>query len=586
MQSLRSRLFLMLLLLIILPYFIIVLIIYHNSLSSIEQQELEEGRDTLAKSAEDLTKHFNRIIELPYALYNSPNILQVYEKGFTQNIDEQLTAFEKTMETFSVTQPELRQIRFYFHQGQTSLTLYNASISAPKEQTDLHQQPPFKELYESNDNYVLESPRALENYDNTAIIPGSDHTMVVPLHHKVINVLNGKFLGFLTIDLELSSFLPYIQHLISHPSDQVYLINDKDEIIYSNKADEIGQVQKVRNFSLDKAVLEKDLAAPLLDWKLVKIVSKEALVQEANQAVYINVLLGLGVVLMGVLMILIISRIITKPLSELSKQVQKIKSGGGEISVDSKYNDEIWYLSTQMQQMLQRIQTHINREYKLELELKKSEYRLLKSQVNPHFLFNALQTIGAVALRSNNLKVYKLIISLSGLMRYSLNADHFVKVREEYAYIQSYLHLQKERFGDDVKVEIEVEEGIMDLMIPSMIIQPLVENYFKHSFEAGYDAATLRIIGRRKEEFVEFHVSNDGAPVEEKKLQAMTGYIYGKSKADGPYKSGVGLKNIYDRLILHYGKEASMKFGSSNGKGFYIQITLPLTRKETLSERG
>ena len=111
---------------------------------------------------------------------------------------------------------------------------------------------------------------------------------------------------------------------------------------------------------------------------------------------------------------------------------------------DIRREDEIGHLERHIKDMMNRINLHIDREYKLELENRKNQHRALKSQINPHFLFNALQSIGAVAMLSEAPKVYRLVTSLSKMMRYSIRVDQQATVRSEIAYVKAYLNLQEE----------------------------------------------------------------------------------------------------------------------------------------------
>lgn len=243
---------------------------------------------------------------------------------------------------------------------------------------------------------------------------------------------------------------------------------------------------------------------------------------------------------------------------------------------DDDRDDEIGHLESHMKDMMNRINSHIDREYKLEIKNRKNQFRALKSQINPHFLFNALQSIGAVALRSNAPKVYQLITSLSRMMRYSLQADQWVRVRDEADYTKAYLSLQSERFGETVSYSVEIDESIMDMTIPSMILQPLAENFFKHTYEDGYSSANLSIIGGKSGDYLHFLVENDGPGIAPDELQALRNNIC-KPPYEGTYShEHIGLKNIRDRLLLRYGPGAEFNVDSKNGKGFSVSMKIPI----------
>lgn len=325
-------------------------------------------------------------------------------------------------------------------------------------------------------------------------------------------------------------------------------------------------------------------------WKLIKVMSSQALYEDVRKTAYTNILVGIGVGILGLLMIGIISNRITRPITRLSSKVRSIEGGNMNVPFDDTKSDEIGHLESHMKDMMNRINSHIDREYKLEIENRKNQFRALKSQVNPHFLFNALQSIGAVALRSNAPKVYQLLTSLSKMMRYSMQADQWVRVRDEAEYTKAYLSLQTERFGENVSYSVNIDESILDMTIPSMILQPLAENFFKHTYEEGYSNAHLSISGEKQGNDLCFTVENDGPGLTEEELQTLREHIY-TPPYEGTYShEHIGLKNIRDRLLLGYGSSAEMKVDSNDGQGVSVSMRIPIKTalgndKDLLQER-
>ncbi|MDW2879479.1 MULTISPECIES: sensor histidine kinase [Bacillaceae] len=581
MKSIRSRLFLMLLGFIIFPYFLLVIIIYTNTRSSVEDYEIGKSREELEKTRLNLEQYFTEIINWPYSLYSEPEVLRVFEQGSQDR--QAFHSFQESLKLISAARPEVRQLRFYFHQSREALTVYRSKLSAPKVRTSYLEEGPFQRLYLSRENYLIEQPGPIRNYNNAAIIPESDHTEVITVHHKVSNVLSGEFLGFLSMDIDVSSYSPLISSLSNTSGATVTLSDQEGRMMYASN---FGTRQASEDDG--KMVLSESLGEPLAGWRLSKSLSKEVLFMDAKKTALTNIWLGLGVGMLGIVMILVISHIITKPIIRLSEKVSAIEGGGIYVNLLTPRKDEIGHLEVHINEMLSRIQTHINREYKLEIESRKNQFQALKSQVNPHFLFNALQMIGAVALQSDAGQVYKLIISLSKMMRYSLGAGQWVYLREEMNYIEDYLTLQKERFGDDLHASIEADEEILSARIPSMILQPLVENYFKHSYEEGCQRGALLVKGESKGSAIQLTVQNTGASISQEKLRQLRKAISGSEIPDlhtEKESDGIGLKNIHDRLKLNYEGKASFTIDTMNGEGFRVTMLIPFLQSQREEER-
>jgi two-component system sensor histidine kinase YesM len=578
----------MLLLFIIIPYFLSVFFIYGYTINRVEQQALETSHGQMNKLSEELEQYFDDMVNLPYILYRNPDLFQVFNNDIEDSTYSNSIAMEKSIETFYLMRKEIRQVRFYLDKNQQSFTVYNAKVSAPKTKPDLLKQDSLKQLFNSNSKYMIEPPHQIENYNNAAIVPQSDDTMVLTIHHKIVDVLSNEFLGLITIDINLDLYARICNSLIQENEESVLLIDSNDRVMYASDSSLIGKsvpsnlLKRINSVGVDTdedIILSKTLSGPLNQWKLIKITPSQFLFNDARQTAYTNILVGIGVGILGLLMIGFVSYKITRPIKILSQKVRKIEGGNMNIPFDDKREDELGHLEKHMKEMMNRINLHIEREYKLEIENRKNQFRALKSQVNPHFLFNALQSIGAVALRSNSPNVYQLVISLSKMMRYSMRADQWVLVRDEVDYIKTYLSLQMVRFGNDINYSIKINESILNLTIPSMIIQPLVENFFKHCYEEGFYDAHLNIYGEFKGEILKLVVENDGSSMTLSELQSLRENIY-TAPYEGTYShEHIGLKNIHDRLVLNYGPKAGLEIETKQGQGFLVLLVIPLDSK-------
>jgi two-component system sensor histidine kinase YesM len=162
------------------------------------------------------------------------------------------------------------------------------------------------------------------------------------------------------------------------------------------------------------------------------------------------------------------------------------------------------------------------------------------------------------------------------MMRYSMQADQWGRVRDEAEYTKAYLSLQTERFGENLSYSVNIDESILDMTIPSMILQPLAENFFKHTYEEGYSNAHLSINGEKQGNDLCFTVENDGPGLTEEELQTLREHIY-TPPYEGTYShEHIGLKNIRDRLLLGYGPSAEMKVDSNDGLGFSVSMRIPI----------
>ncbi|AJY75888.1 cache domain-containing sensor histidine kinase [Paenibacillus beijingensis] len=590
MKSIRSRLLAMLLVFIIIPYFLSVLLIYCHTKQKAEQHELADSRDQIQKTAEDLEEYYEDLLDLPYILYRNPDLFRIFEKGFESAIYFNQLEIDKGMKTFYLMRREIRQIRIYIAKGEDSFTVYDAMVSPRKHQPEIMRQLAIRRLMGSKSNVLIEPPHRIQNYHRSANVPQSDKTMVLTIHHKMVDVLSNEVLGVVTIDFDLNRLADICSRITHGVDETVYLTDSNGYVMYASDPGLIGsrpdsQDQAAMLTSIGRGnpgdiVLSNKLTGALNDWQLTKFTSSRLLYRDARETAYSSMMVGGGMMLLGLIMVSIISDRITRPIRLLSRKIRRIEGGNMDVPFNSMGKDEIGHLERHIKEMMNRINTHIERQYKLEIENRTNQFRALKSQINPHFLYNALQSIGAVALRSHNPEVYRLITSLSKMMRYTIRGNQWTTVRKEIEHVEAYLLLQAERFRSDFQYTIAIEEALLDFRIPAMIIQPLVENFFKHGVEEGWHEAQLRIYAEMNNDRVTLAVENDGPGLADEPLRALRNKLYGIGHDESNADDHIGLKNIHDRLVLNYGWNAGIILESDNGQGFKVLLVIPVLSGE------
>lgn len=589
MKSIQSRLLIMLLVFIILPYFLSVLLIYGQTKENVERHELESSRDQMRQTSEDLEHYFQDMVDLPYILYRNPDLFAIFENGFEGSLYRNQREINKGMATFYLMRSEIKQLRFYMDKGKSSFTVYNSVISYRNRQPAFMQQAPIQKLIKADSSFSIEPPHLIVNYNDTSIIPASDKTMVLTLHHKIRNALSREFLGVITIDIDLSKVARIADHFIQNKGESVLLSDSNGLVVYASDEAMIGgPVPAGLREKLDRPgtsvyspdgdiILSETLTGPVQDWRLVKLSSSGILFKDARKTAYTNIVVGVVVGLLGLLMIAIISYKITRPIKLLSRKVLSIEGGNMNAPFDDKREDEIGHLEKHIKEMMNRINLHIDREYKLEIENRKNQHRALKSQINPHFLYNSLQSIGTVAMFSGVPQIYRLITSLSKMMRYAIRVEEKSSVRHEIDYVKAYLTLQEERFQAGFGCSIDLPDDVLDITVPSMVLQPLVENFFKHCYEEDGEPASLRISACIRNLNLYLDVENDGCGMTDAEWSALRESVYADS---GSSDEHIGLKNIHDRLVLTYGRAAGIELDSIQGTGFRVRLVIPLYLKE------
>ena len=208
---------------------------------------------------------------------------------------------------------------------------------------------------------------------------------------------------------------------------------------------------------------------------------------------------------------------------------------------------------------------------KLEQQTKKMKLQTIQAQTNPHFLFNTLNTIARIALIENAPKTEDLIYTLSDILRYSLrNSEEFPKLKTEMEYIERYLYIQALRYSDRIRYHIDVDEKILECRIPTMTIQPIVENALIHGLEEKLEGGEVSIKGTltpSKDIIIE--VSDNGKGIDPSILNLLN------NSDNIPKQFGIGIKNTNDKLHHYFGNNYGIKIDSKPNLGTKVDICLP-----------
>ncbi|CAH1225642.1 hypothetical protein PAECIP111893_05283 [Paenibacillus plantiphilus] len=243
-----------------------------------------------------------------------------------------------------------------------------------------------------------------------------------------------------------------------------------------------------------------------------------------------------------------------------------------------KGNDELSILARRFNTMMQTITDLIMRVYKLEIANKTNQMKAMQAQINPHFLNNALQSIGTLALHHQAPRVYSLISSLAKMMRYGMNMNEaIVPLSEEVNHVKAYMELQKQRFSNKLNVTFDIDENTLGVPVPKIILQPLVENVFKHSFEPLGEVGEVLIISKwlNDHELI-IIVQDDGLGVDPNRLSELQHKLDKPSSQlmpDG--QDNIGLINVLLRLRLHFSENARMIVSNQPPRGFSVTLHIP-----------
>ncbi len=269
-----------------------------------------------------------------------------------------------------------------------------------------------------------------------------------------------------------------------------------------------------------------------------------------------------------------IPRSITRPLQKLNEVTEQVAGGNLSVRSDVHTGDEVGVLSESLNTMIDKINELLAQVTTEQVRLRKAEFELLQSQINPHFLYNTLDAIIWLAEAGEQKKVVSMVRSLSEFFRTSLNrGKDIITVREELLHVRSYLEIQQVRYQDILNYEINVpEEELGRYMIPKITIQPLVENALYHGIKNKRGSGKIEIRGRKQEEMLVIEIEDNGIGISKERLWQVKDGIQKKVLTG---KDIYGLYNVNERIRLNFGEEYGIDIHSVYGEGTTVRILLP-----------
>ncbi|MMZ47899.1 Sensor histidine kinase YpdA [compost metagenome] len=309
-------------------------------------------------------------------------------------------------------------------------------------------------------------------------------------------------------------------------------------------------------------------------WQLIKPIPYRQIYEAATTTR--NWSYAIGALFLGVSIILVTltSNAITRPLHKLSTQMKRFSTGDFGATAPVKGHDEIAYLSLHFNEMVQRTEELINERYRMKLVEKNAILKALEAEINPHFLYNALQAISTQALKREMFDMADMVDALAQTLRYSINGKDIVAAREELKHIERYIGLQKARFGVRLRVEVVWEEMLMELPIPRLSVQTLVENAIKHALEKVSSDILIVISADSSstDANATIAVRDNGPGFSEDKLRLVLDSFH--EKWEERESEHIGLKNLNTRLKLLYGDQAGL-FILTDETGTEMRMQIP-----------
>ena len=306
------------------------------------------------------------------------------------------------------------------------------------------------------------------------------------------------------------------------------------------------------------------------------IMPKELLAK--NEKVLNQNLLLITMIMLAVISIsfYFVSKSLSRPLEDMTKTVKRIQAGETHLRMENLKEDEAGELGKSFNNMLDQIEGLIAREYENKLLLNHAQYQALQAQINPHFLYNTLDTMGSIAEIDGCDQVSALCQSLAELFRYSLNMKKpFSTVSKEIVHLKNYIYIMNIRMQNQIRYTFDINDTILNDELPRISIQPLVENAINHGLKNYKGEKKIYICACPEEQNLVITVEDNGVGMSEERIRE----LFEESPDQGDKRDSIGILNIHKRMRLLFGEQYGVKIESTPGKGTRVILTVPRKKR-------
>lgn len=551
----------------------------HNTVLASSEQLVCQGGENLRSYLENienasLVPYSNSTF---YNLLSSPNTRPYEIDSYVQLV----------LSAIASSDSSIRKVHLYADRTQTSYLFNHSSVDRttsvkPQPETDLF----FEPLHTSH------------NYGVSSVKPDHRAVSVFTLHRTLYQIPEYRYIGHIDIDLDTTYLASIMEKLVNSSLETVCLTNEEGEVIYALE----GQAQGDAASWLERLPAQPDSGvvmpasrrsgAPILIYQriwlssgpltLIRAIPSGVLTAGASTLIGLNWIAALVCLLAASAVMALICRRFTAPIQYLVKHMERIEQGEETERISSRRADEIGVLFLRFQSMLDHIDELTRQRYQLELSNKTNQLLALQAQLNPHFINNTIQSIGTCALQAGSQEIYQQLSNFGSMMQYCMDFKSvLVPLERELAYVDHYLCFQKARFSGRFVYSIHAAPDLQAVQIPKMLIQPVVENSFKHGRLQDRLNGFILVVAEYDRDSLVVTVSDNGCGAEEAALEELRRRM---AQGDGGAVSDhIGLLNLSARIRLYYGQQALLTFGNRLRGGFEVTIRLPRS-EETFDE--
>lgn len=575
--TIRKKISLYIFTLTTLSLIIISLAIFFLFFQTLKKNEVKYAIQSSDKTKQSIEFMLKLIVNTGASIGSNKELLDELNKGYSVNADSDYPKGQNKISTMLQNIISVQEYIKGIYVLSPNGNFYTSNWGVKEEE--------LKDIYKS---YLKNGDTAKEYF--TGIHKVTYHPLlnssVISYIRPIFDLDSQKIIGAIIIDIDYELLKELLTISSIENDEKIQVVDKKGETIFSyylyNLDDVIKenpvllQKDKVqlngKVFGNDSIILSNTI--DFSNWKIIKVISSRKIHQDTinleTAAVYIFIIY----LIISLIISLILSSALTNPIMELNNKFKSVEKGDLSVSIKVKSKDEIGQLNYSFNNMVMKLKTLISK--LLEEQKKKSdmEFQILQAQINPHFLYNTLDSIKWLAVIQNVTNIGDMTTALINLLKYNISKNTpTVSLAEEIESVNNYIKIQKFRYGDMFSIEYNIDEETKNCEILKFILQPIVENAIIHGFENVECKGIITINSSIIENDLIIEVIDNGAGMDRDTLDSI------KKEEDFKKKYiAIGVHNIQERIKVYFGEKYGLSFSSKPDQGTTVSFRLPVVK--------
>lgn len=528
---------------------------------------LEQSYDNINEEIEKMNQNFSMLLEPCLTtldiLYVDESLCGYLSQDYSRDSYEEMFYYiERKITGIYLVNPSISRIRFYSS---------NSTL-------------PSDNYYFFNENVMADQERSHTRQAKGKVVLNGVNSPEGEMHLCLERLLNvypqGKTESILSLEIESNLLNEFVK--TQNKTDTIFLTDSSGMILAASRPERVGKnivqwmpdwkpADKIQTEFTDEGADKIGISTESsFETYIVMISDKEATLKNmktvSGQMMFL-IFLSAAVVM---ILILLYSKWLSDRVSKVMYAARKLGDGEFDYVLEDMGKDEIGQIGDAFNVLNVKIQRLIRENYEKKIKLQSEELNLMQEQINPHFLYNALSVISAMALRERGMQTVKSVKYLADFYRISLNkGKQILSIQEEVELLKNYMKIQKLRFGSSIQVEYDIKKELLTLKTIKLLLQPLVENSIHHGRKSDEEVLMIRVRVQLDGERVCFSVEDNGVGIKQDKLEKLRSQLE-------KFEEGYGLKNVHNRVRLTYGEEYGVKIESVFGKGTRVLVYIPI----------